>query len=218
MIFGFNTDVRCGDTVYHVQSEARERESLLQTQVFVSGRCVAKRATSYAAAQARPGFSAEQMHDLLRAQHKTVLELARAGEIAKVSSAGSEREGETNEEPEPASQPTTHTTSVPSETIPLALAWMNPDEFPTQRSGPVELRFFVSESGAGISDARVTVRLNGMAGAPQYAHGTTMTDGHARITLTFDPAAHGETVALLVQAVSQGRTVTRKYELRRPVS
>ena len=35
-------------TVYHVQSEAREGELLLQTQVFVRGRCIGKRASSYA--------------------------------------------------------------------------------------------------------------------------------------------------------------------------
>ena len=48
MIFGFNTDVKHGDTVYHVQSEARQNEFLFQTQVFVRGRCIGKRATSYA--------------------------------------------------------------------------------------------------------------------------------------------------------------------------
>ena len=47
MIFGFNTDIRHEDTVYHVQSEAREGEQLLQTQVFVRGRCIGKRAVSY---------------------------------------------------------------------------------------------------------------------------------------------------------------------------
>ena len=40
MIFGFNTDIKQQDTVYHVQSEARESEQLLQTQVFVQGRCI----------------------------------------------------------------------------------------------------------------------------------------------------------------------------------
>ncbi len=34
MIFGFNTDVKHEGTIYHVQSEARENELLLQTQVF----------------------------------------------------------------------------------------------------------------------------------------------------------------------------------------
>ena len=54
MIFGFNTDVKSGDTVYHVQSEAREHESILQTQVFVRGRCIGKKAASYAAAASEP--------------------------------------------------------------------------------------------------------------------------------------------------------------------
>src|SRR6202142_2791650 len=55
MIFGFNTDIRHNDTVYHVQSEAREGEQLLQTQVFVRGRCFGKRAISWAVAAAAAG-------------------------------------------------------------------------------------------------------------------------------------------------------------------
>jgi len=39
MIFGFNTDVKVNDTVYHVPSEARENDLLLQTQIFIKGRC-----------------------------------------------------------------------------------------------------------------------------------------------------------------------------------
>ena len=47
MIFGFNTDIRHEDTVYHVQSEAREGEQLLQTQVFVRAAASGKRAVPY---------------------------------------------------------------------------------------------------------------------------------------------------------------------------
>src|SRR5438132_13953109 len=57
MIFGFNTDIKHNDTVYHVQSEARENELLLQTQVFVRGRCVGKRATPYADKATSGGFT-----------------------------------------------------------------------------------------------------------------------------------------------------------------
>ena len=46
MIFALNTDVKHGDTIYHVQNEAREGERLLQTQVFVRGRYIGKIATS----------------------------------------------------------------------------------------------------------------------------------------------------------------------------
>jgi hypothetical protein len=57
MIFGFNTDIRHADTVYHVQSEARTQDLLLQTQVFVRGRCIGKKASSYAEHALAPDFS-----------------------------------------------------------------------------------------------------------------------------------------------------------------
>ncbi len=81
MIFGFNTDVKYGTAVYHVQSEARENELLLQTQVFVKGRCIGKRATSYAGRIREPGFSDDQMHELLKDQHRRMVEAVRAGRI-----------------------------------------------------------------------------------------------------------------------------------------
>ena len=84
MIFGFNTDVKHGDTIYHVQSEARESEKLLQTQVFVRGRCVGKRAISYANSAAQAGFGDPQKEQQLRDQHRLVLEAIREGKLESV--------------------------------------------------------------------------------------------------------------------------------------
>src|SRR5919108_5337035 len=83
MIFGFNTDIKHGDTVYHVQSEAREGELLLQTQVFVRGRCVGKRAISYAD-KLTGGFSDQQKEHILRDQHRLVLDAIRDGKLDTV--------------------------------------------------------------------------------------------------------------------------------------
>ncbi|PYX85348.1 MAG: hypothetical protein DMG68_18170, partial [Acidobacteria bacterium] len=84
MIFGFNTDVKHGDTVYHVQSEARQSEFLFQTQVFVRGRCIGKRATSYADRAPDPFFSDKQKEAMLRDQHRYVLEAIREGNVESV--------------------------------------------------------------------------------------------------------------------------------------
>lgn len=81
MIFGFNTDVKHEGTVYHVQSEARENELLLQTQVFVRGRCIGKRATSYADKAAESGFTDQQKEHILREQHRLVLDSIRDGRL-----------------------------------------------------------------------------------------------------------------------------------------
>ena len=81
MIFGFNTDVKYADTVYHVQSEARQHELVLQTLVFLKGRCIGKRTSSYAEQTRQPGFSEEHMHQMLKDQHKHFVAAVREGRI-----------------------------------------------------------------------------------------------------------------------------------------
>src|SRR5438477_1148734 len=81
MIFGFNTDVKQGDTVYHVQSEARQNERVLQTQVFVRGRCVGKLASAYSNPVNAVDSAEKQLEHSLRAQHKSVLDAVREGRL-----------------------------------------------------------------------------------------------------------------------------------------
>ena len=87
-IFGFNTDVKHGDVVYHVQTEARPRDLLLQTLVFVKGQCVSKHATSYAHKTVEPGFSEEAIHELLKAQHRHAIETIQQGNLAALAGSG----------------------------------------------------------------------------------------------------------------------------------
>lgn len=82
MIFGFNTDVKHGNTVYHVQSEAHENSLLLQSTVFVQGRCLGTYTNSYAQHAALPSFSEEKMHELLKQQHRLVLHSIRDGNFS----------------------------------------------------------------------------------------------------------------------------------------
>jgi hypothetical protein len=81
MIFGFNTEVKSGDTVYHIQSEVRQKDQLLQTQVFIKGRCVGKHTSSIAERAADPDFSEEHVHLLLKEQHRGFVVAAREGHI-----------------------------------------------------------------------------------------------------------------------------------------
>ncbi len=81
MIFGFNTDVKYADTVYHVQSEARQQDFLLRTLVFVKGQCIGKCVRSYAEKMQHPEFSEELIHVLLKDQHKRFVDAVREGRI-----------------------------------------------------------------------------------------------------------------------------------------
>src|SRR5262249_11194342 len=89
-IFGFNTDVKHSEVVYHVQSEARQNDLLLQSMVFVKGQCVGKRTVSYAHQVSQPEFSTEAIHELLKSQHKTVLEVIQQGHLESEIGNGNE--------------------------------------------------------------------------------------------------------------------------------
>jgi hypothetical protein len=76
MVFGFNTEVVFGPNCYHLQSEFRARHRMLQTQVFVSGRCLGK-----VAIQPSSELVEADCQQALREQHRAAVAAARDGKI-----------------------------------------------------------------------------------------------------------------------------------------
>jgi hypothetical protein len=215
MIFGFNTDIRHDDTVYHVQSEAREGEQLLQTQVFVRGRCIGKRAVSWAVAAvaASPNLApvnanvtdapADQGgavhhadHDkekLLRDLHREVLDAIREGRLAEVL--------DKRETPE--------TLAAVKE---LDLQWTNSDS--VHAGGALMMNLRVTEGGTPVEGARLTFRLARPGAAPYYAQVLSDAQGNAEMSLHVEENALADS-SVLVQANFEGRTATRKFQVHR---
>jgi hypothetical protein len=234
MIFGFNTDIRHEDTVYHVQSEAREGERLLQTQVFVRGRCIGKRAISYAAmgpgsqhlggqnAAGRrtdrsntsqnpadadtaehlivhPNANPETVHSddqekekMLRDLHRDVLDAIREGRLDSIL--------DKRDSPE--------TLAAIKE---LDLQWTNADSVHSQGSLIMNLK--VTEAGVPIKGARLTLRLSRPNAVSYYAQVLTDAAGNAEMRVQVDEASLAM-ASVLVQASFEGRTTTRKFQLR----
>ena len=193
MIFGFNTDIKHEDTVYHVQSEAREGEMLLQTQVFVRGRCVGKRATPYAEQASSVGFSDQQKEQILREQHRLVLDAIRDGHLEQVFD---KRE-------------TTETLAAEKE---LDIQWLNSASVHSEDKLAMKLR--ATEAGQGIAGARLTVRFARANADPFYTQVTTDNSGDAELVFLVEEALLPD-ASVLVQVSSGGRTATRKFQLRR---
>jgi hypothetical protein len=192
MIFGFNTDVKHGDTIYHVQSEARESERVLQTQVFVRGRCIGKRATSYAVGGSEAQFSDTQKEQQLREQHRLVLDSIREGKLESVLDHGEAEALATVKE--------------------LEVQWLNSDSIHSNRSLTMQLR--VTEGGAAASGARLTFRFARPGAPPFYTQAVADSVGSAEIKIEVDETALTDS-SLLVQANFEGRTATRKFVLRK---
>ncbi len=192
MIFGFNTDVKAGSTVYHVQSEARENDLLLQTQVFVKGRILGKRASSYAEDKMQPEFSQDRMHELLKVQHRLMVDAVRAerveplfctdGEVQDVNPTG------------------------------LAVKWLNPEGvFP---SGVAVLKLVVADDHKAADGALLTSRLTVTYDAPIHSQSMTEADGTAELEIALPPEETHETV-VVVRAKLGEKSLTRKFRLRR---
>ena len=192
MSFGFNTDVKHGDTIYHVQSEARESEKLLQTQVFVRGRCVGKKAISYADSALHPGSGDPQKEQQLRDQHRLVLEAIKAGKLETVlDKAESESLAAIKQ---------------------LDVQWENAESVHANRNLTMQLR--VTESGAAVASARLTFRFARPDAPPFYTQAVTDSGGAAVISFEVDEASLPDS-SIMVQANHEGRTVTRKFALRK---
>ena len=193
MIFGFNTDVKHEDTIYHVQSEARENELLLQTQVFVRGRCIGKRATSYADKAAEASFTDQQKERILRDQHRLVLDSIRDGRLTEVLD----------------KRDTPEFLSAIKE---LDVHWLNADSVLSERQ--LLLRLRVTDGGEGVEGAKLTVRFARPDAAPFYTQVLTGGDGDAEMKIDVDESSLPDS-AILVQASYTGRTATRKFHLRK---
>lgn len=192
MIFGFNTDVKQGDTIYHVQSEAREGELLLQTQVFVRGRCIGKRAKSYADKASDAQLGDAQKEQQLREQHRLVLDSIREGKLDSVL-----------DHPEHE-----NLASVKQ----LDVQWLNADSVHVDRNLTMQLR--VTEGGAAASGARLTFRFARPGAAPFYTQAVADSGGAAEIRIEVEDTWLPDS-SLLVQANFEGRTATRKFVLRK---
>jgi hypothetical protein len=193
MVFGFNTDVKHGDTIYLVQSEARLGEFLFQTQVFVRGRCIGKRATSYADRADDPFFSDKQKEGFLRDQHRYVLDAIRDGRVDEVF--------DKREAPE--------TLAAVKQ---LDLLWVNADS--VHANGGLVLKLRVTEAGSPASGAKLVCRFGRPDREPLYSQAVSDTSGTGEIKLEVEESALAES-AVLVQAEYNGRTTTRKFRLKK---
>jgi hypothetical protein len=190
-IFGFNTDVKQGDVVYHVQSEARQNDLLLQTLVFVKGQCVGKHTVSYAQKVSQPEFSTEAIHELLKTQHKTVLDSIQQGQMDSVLGSGTEVQ------------------DVGGSGLSLQWTAAHPGD-----AASLPVNFRVLNAGQAAAGAEVVVRGVIAADGLELARGVADDAGaiELQIPLTDEVMARG---AVMVQATHQGKSATRKLRVKR---
>ena len=89
MSSGFNTDVKVGEHIFHVQTEDRgPNHPIIDTVVYHNGRILHRRASNYEQDADAAPYTAEELRRRVEEQHRAVIEALRSGALdAEIASA-----------------------------------------------------------------------------------------------------------------------------------
>ncbi len=187
MNFGFNSNVRVAEALYHVQTEDRgPSHPFLDTVVYEAGRVVYKQSTSYAdfaAAAAKQGLDlAQQLHERLSNQHREVIAQLEAGTLAL--------HGKETSAPAPAGEQAADG---------LDVHLLNPKTWLDSGNVTLEIELHRRKSRQPVEDAEVEAFVER---EKQRTHcQVSLTDAAGKVTLKFPmPPAAGDGASLVIRA------------------
>jgi hypothetical protein len=200
MNFGFNSNVRAGDTLFHVQTEDRgAAHPFLDTVVYQAGRVVYKRSTNYEqfAKGAYPETLQQKLHERLAQQHREVIAELEAGTLPfQAKSKG---------------QPAAAPSAIPQQGLSLRLA--NPQSW--FAAGNATLEIELSEGNSKQRVAGADVRASVENENQQIPCGEVLTDAQGCATLTFPmPTNMAEGSSLVVRASDGSRHGELRFKLK----
>jgi hypothetical protein len=199
MNFGFNSNVRVGNAVYHVQTEDRgPAHPFLDTVVYVAGRVVHKRSSTYkdlTGGTLKGEALEEKLHERLSEQHREVIAQLEAGTLplnepgrasAKKAAAASKEE--------------------------LEVRLLNPNSWLTSGHATLDVELRKKASAAAIGGADVEAFLE--AGKQRSASIRTRADAKGRATLSFPlPATVKKGMALVIRATDGDQHAELRFRL-----
>ena len=200
MNFGFNSNVRAGDALFHVQTEDRgASHPFLDTVVYQAGRVVYKRSTNYEqfAKGVYPETLAQKLHDRLAQQHREVIAELQAGTLPF----------QAKEKPRPAAP----SDAAAANGLQLRLA--NPQSW--FAAGNATLEIELSEGNSKQRVAGADVRASVENENQSIPCGEVLSDGEGCATLKFAmPAMMAEGSSLVVRASDGTRSGELRFKLK----
>jgi hypothetical protein len=208
MVFGHNSNVKIGDTHYHVQTEDRgTSHAVIDTMVYQSGRVLHRRANSYADLLPLDAHREDVLKDRVSTQHHAVLEELRSGalKLAQHAPAAAAK-------PSTDGQPRTDATALAAASDSLAIELLNAKTWLAAKRATLQISVFQKDDGNGVSGAHVIARIDGAAEPAQFSTATGP-DGNAR--LAFDmPRLAGADCALVIEATHGKARARLHFQLR----
>jgi hypothetical protein len=200
MNFGFNSNVRVGKAVYHVQTEDRgPAHPFLDTVVYLAGRVVHKLSTSYkdlTGGAAKGEALAKQLHERLSQQHQEVMAQLEAGTLQLHGPAGP-----------PAKKPAAASNEV------LEVHLLNPKSWLASGNATLEVELKQKGSARAIGGAETVAFLEGEQDGTTSSRARTDAKGRATIKFRL-PATIADGAALVIRATAGGSHGELRFRLK----
>src|SRR6202044_1428098 len=191
MSSGFNTDIKVGEQVFHVQTEDRgPSHPAIDTLVYQSGRILHRKSSNYEDFAGSPSFTPELLHQRVQDQHRAVIEALRSGALDAEIVAATEASN-------PAARPSG-----------IQVQLLNPGSWLS--AGKVSLELEVSRKADRQPQAGAAVKAVIEGALAEGTHSGTSDDkGRVHIHFPLPPLGKGD-LALVIQA----QTDAGKDEIR----
>jgi hypothetical protein len=193
MLFGHNSNVKVGDTVYHVQTEDRgASHAVIDTMVYQGGRVLHRRANSYADLLPLDSAREQALKERVSTQHRAVLDELRSGALKLAQ----------------------HVPAAAAPTVidSLALELLNAKSWLSGKRATLQVLVSKKDDGAAVSGARVTARIDGAAEPSEYSTATG-TDGKAQLAFDMPRLAAAE-CALVIEGYNGKSQARLQFQLR----
>ena len=192
MIFGFNTDLRVGNAVYHVQTEDRgDVNPVIDTTIYAKGRILHRRVNSYKDFRESPEFNPTSLRERLEVQHRAIIDELRSGALVL--------------EAPPAAAPTPAPAGI-------QVQLLNPGSWLAAGTATLKLEVKSKGSGKAVSESAIQVTVTGAKGPVEF---TTVTNsaGHAELVFPLPRMGPGGT-DLVIRAKSSAGEDEIRYSLK----
>ncbi len=208
MLFGHNTNVSVGETLFHVQTEDRGVvNALIDTTVYLRGRVLHRLTNNYLDLIPMNTQREELLRKRVDLQHRTVVEALRSGvlhlTLPKLTAE------ETAAEKRDVNPPILHN---PPAVAALTVELMNPRSWLLGKRASLEITVRRKEDARAVFAALVKATIEGAA-QPASFSAATGNDGKAQ--LEFDmPRLAGTEIALNIEAAKGDAKGQLRFQLR----
>lgn len=193
MSSGFNTDVRVGDQVFHVQTEDRgPSHPVIDTAVYQNGRVLHRRSSNYLEFAASAEFSPEGVRQRVEEQHRAVIQEIRSGALGGAMPPEPEK-------PRPSGGG-------------IQVQLLNPQSWLSGGKVSLDLEILRRADRQPWPGAAIEAAIEGSASTDRHT-GTSDDQGRARIQFPLPPLGKGD-LTLVILASADGDRDEVRFAMR----